>query len=198
MFARVSAALFAALLSASPALAQGPTAILIPGAGGPVPGDFLMRNIASFQAAGIQTQVATSAGQAAAAARAIARTGGRAVIVGMSRGAPTAAAAAASGAPVAGVVLVSGVYRDAMRALGSPAALPQALVVHHRRDQCPLTTPAAAQAFVAWTGGRASLAWIDTQGQPDGRPCGPFGAHGFFRNDAPAIGAIIGFIRSVQ
>jgi hypothetical protein len=102
------------------------------------------------------------------------------------------------GAPVAGVVFVSGVYRDVMRALRSPAVPPRALVVAHPGDQCPLTSPALAQEFVAWARGRVALPWVQTQGSRGGKDGGPFGAHGFFRNDAAPIAAIIGFVKSAQ
>jgi len=44
--------------------------------------------------------------------------------------------------------------------------------------------------------GKARLQWINTSGEPSSDPCNAQGAHGFFRQDGPAIGAIIGFIRS--
>jgi predicted esterase len=186
-----------ALVWAAPAHAQkGRTmAVLVPGAGGPVPQDFLMRNRGRFTAAGIETEVATSVGQAASIVRARQQSGRKVVVVGMSKGAPTAAAAAASSG-AAGLVLVSGIYNRAMAALGSPARLPRTLVVEHRRDECPLTLPEYAQNFVRWAHGKASIRWIDTRGEPVRRPCGPFAAHGFFTKDGPAVSAIIGFIKS--
>jgi hypothetical protein len=102
----------------------------------------------------------------------------------------------ASGAKVARVVLVSGVYEEAIANLGSPARLPPTLVVHHVADECPLTSPAAARRFVAWSKGKASIRWINTRGVPQGRVCGARHAHGFFQQDGPAVSAILGFIRA--
>jgi hypothetical protein len=118
------------------------------------------------------------------------------VIVGMSRGAGDAAAAIAAGARPAGVVLVSGVYARAMAALGTPDKLPTTLVVHHARDICRFTLPGAATEFVAWTRGRATLQWINTEGEPSDNPCNARGAHGFFRKDGPAVAAIVAFVRA--
>ena len=182
--------------SQATAQAQKTVAILLPGAGGAVPQDFLVRNKARFDGAGFDTVVTTSTSGAVAAANAAQQSGRKAVIVGMSRGAPQAASALASGAKVAGVVFVSGVYGEVISNLGSPQVLPPTLVVHHRADQCPLTTPELAERFVRWARGKASIRWINTVGAPDGRPCAPFGAHGFFQQDGPAVAAIVSFIRS--
>jgi len=194
-------------LSASATFAQtskgaaGTTLILIPGAGGASPNDFLIRNIAAFAAHGLQTKVATSAEEAVAAATAIRGSGGKALLVGMSAGTPTVAEAIAQGAPVAGAVFVSGTLmpgsaqRSVVAALGGPGKLPATLVVHHRKDQCPLTPPSSVSAFLGWSGGKARASWIDG-GQAGGRPCGPMSAHGFIGQDQAAVAAIAGFARS--
>lgn len=191
-------ACIAALFCAAGADAQTrrKTAILMPGAGGIHPNDFLVRNKDRFDAAGFETIVTTSPGEAASAARTAQAEGRKAVIVGMSRGAGHAAQAVASGAPVAGVVFVSGVIEDMMSGLGSPSVLPAALLVHNCGDECPLTSPEGAQDFVRWTRGKAQIRWITTRGPPMGRACGPHGAHGFHHQDGAPIAAIIGFIRS--
>lgn len=198
----------AALLMASvagEALAQtrsGTTLVLVPGAGGAVPSDFLMRNQRNFQAYGLSTVVATSASQAAAAANQIAAQGGRPVLVGMSAGTPKVAQAVAQGARAAGLVLVAGSLVpnpkgvSVIQALGSPARLPPTLVVHHRQDECRLTPPEAVGSFVGWSGGRARVSWIDGGGGGDGRPCGPMSAHGFVGQDNQAVAAIASFARS--
>lgn len=188
-------ALVAGCVAASGAAGQGRVAVLVPGAAGPVPHDFLMRNRDRIEAAGISTVVAVSAGEAAAAAASARQSGARVVIVGMSKGASAAAQAAAS-SQAAGVVLVSGIYEEVKAALGSPGSLAPALVVHHREDDCPLTLPEAAQDFVRWSGGRARLQWVSTRGEPHPRRCGPFGAHGFYMQDGPAVSAIVRFVRS--
>jgi hypothetical protein len=171
-------------------------AILMPGSSGIVPGDFLVRNESNFNRAGVRTILTTSPASAAQSVAAEAAQGRKSVIVGMSRGAADAAEALAAGARPAGVVFVSGVYARAIPALRSPDLLPTTLVVHHSRDICKFTLPGAASEFVAWARGKARLHWINTTGEPSSNPCNAQGAHGFFRQDGPAVAAIIAFIKS--
>ncbi|MBX9757465.1 MAG: hypothetical protein K2Y29_01725 [Beijerinckiaceae bacterium] len=184
----------AALAFAAPAMAQT-AAILIPGAGGPVPSDFLMRNRNAFAGAGVETFIANSPQEAVAESLKLKAAKRRVVMVGMSRGGRMAAVALASGAKVDGVVFVSTGLDDARQRIGSPMRLPPALIVHHRSDGCDLTSPSQVQGFATWSGGRARVAWIDTQGREPPNPCGPRGAHGFYMQDGPAVGAILAFVR---
>lgn len=172
-------------------------AILMPGSGGIHPGDFLVRNEDNFKRAGIRTIVTTSPSTAAQAVAAEAAQKRKLVIVGMSRGAADAAEALAAGARPAGLVLVSGVYGRVIPALrNNPDLLPATLVVHHARDICKFTLPGAANEFVAWSRGKARVHWINTTGEPSSNPCNARGAHGFFRQDGPAVAAIVAFIKS--
>jgi hypothetical protein len=181
--------------SVADAQAQGKMAVLFHGArGGPV--DFLIRNQSSFERAGFSTVVVSSAEAGGAAANAARQRGQKVYFVAMSRGAERAAATIASGFKPAALVVVSGVYDEAMAKLGSPTKLPPTLVVAHVADECPRTSPAGARRFVRWAGGKASIRWIKVTGTPAGRRCGARHAHGFFQNDDPAVAAIIGFIRS--
>jgi threonine dehydrogenase-like Zn-dependent dehydrogenase len=176
--------------------AAADVAILMPGSSGIVPGDFLVRNEANFKRAGIRTILTTSPSAAAQSVAAEAAQKRKSVIVGMSRGAADAAEALAAGAKPAGVVFVSGVYGRVIPALRSPDLLPATLVVHHSRDICKFTLPGAASEFVAWARGKARLQWINTTGEPSSNPCNARGAHGFFRQDGPAVAAIVAFIKS--
>jgi hypothetical protein len=172
-------------------------AILIPGAGGATPIDFVVRNQARIEAAGFATQVTTSSGTAGSLAAEARQQGRKVVVVAMSRGVTTAASMLAAGVAMNGVVLVSGVGLDDMPGqLGSAARLPPTLVVHHQRDACPLTTPESAARFARWGGGKVRLRWITNSGRPVPNPCGPRGAHGFFLQDGAAVSAIISFIGS--
>jgi predicted esterase len=171
-------------------------AVLMPGSSGIVPGDFLVRNEGRFQASGIRTVMTTSPSSAAATIASERAQGHKIVLVGMSKGTVDAASALASGARPTGVVFVSGIHSRVMATLGSPAALPATLVVHHSHDVCRFTLPADASRFVAWAGGKARLQWINTTGEPSDNPCNARAAHGFFRKDGPAVSAIIGFIKS--
>jgi hypothetical protein len=186
--------LFCALVPAS--AQQGPTVvILMPGASGGAPSDFLIRNRSRFWP-GIETRVTTSPSQAAEMARSETQKGHKVVLVGMSLGALHVGQALAAGAPVDGAVFVSGPLRNVAGAIGAPAKLPPSLVVHHRNDGCVKTPPSGVGFFEQWSGGRASVSWISTAGGPDNQPCQSRGAHGFFVQDGPAVSAIMAFIRS--
>jgi hypothetical protein len=186
---------FACFAETNPAAAAN-VAVLMPGSSGIVPGDFLVRNEGRFRGAGIRTIMTTSPSSAAEAVAAEIAQGRKIVMVGMSKGTVDVASALASGARPSGVVFVSGIHSRVMSALGSPGALPATLVVHHSQDACRFTSPADASRFVAWTGGKARIQWINTTGEPSDNPCNARGAHGFFRQDGPAVSAIISFVKS--
>ncbi len=189
-----------ACFAAPNALAQASTMILVPGAGGASPRDFLIRNQSGLAASGANLVVALSAGEIVAAARRARAAGGRVSIVGMSAGAPKVGQALAQGAPADRVVIVSGILmpngmRPSMaQAMRTPSRLPPTLIVHNRMDECPLTSPDSVPAFVRWSGGRAQVAWIE-QGGGRGQPCGPLSAHGHFGVDGQAVSAITAFAR---
>ncbi len=187
-----AAVLLGALLSAAAAPADA-VAILMPGAKGAVPEDFLIRNRDSFTAAGIRTVVATTAADAVAAARAEPAEA-QVYIVGMSRGALQVAEAIAAGAPLDGAVFVSANYRGVIRKVGDPAKLPRTLSVHHADDACRNTPAKGARRFENWAAGKARLVLIESAGDARGGVCGAFGAHGYFQKDAEPIRAITGFI----
>lgn len=199
------AALALYLSTPLPTAAQSPnpagvTVVLVPGAGGATPRDFLIRNQDAFAQYGLDTAVAVSAAEAASVATALHAQGRRVVLVGMSAGTPTVAEALALGAPAHKVVFVSGMLmpgyaqRSVVEALGGTARLPPTLVVHNRNDECRQTPPEAVPAFVRWSGGRARVRWIASAPGP-GAPCRPMSAHGFFGNDSQAVAAIAGFAR---
>jgi len=171
-------------------------AVLMPGSGGIVPNDFLVRNEGRFRSAGIRTIMTTSPSSAAAAIAAETSQGRKIVIVGMSKGSIDVASALASGARPSGAVFVSAIHSSVMATLGSPDRLPATLVVHHSQDACRRTPPSDASRFVAWSGGKARIQWINTTGQPSNNPCNAAGAHGFFKQDGPAISAVISFVKS--
>jgi dienelactone hydrolase len=197
------------------ALAQrGPAvAILMPGAGGPIPSDFLVRNRNRFTAAGIETRITTSPEEAADIARAERQKGRKVVIVGMSLGSVHAGLAIGRGAQLNGLVLVSGLLgKMAEFAVAnglSPAKLPPTLIVHHRNDACEHTLASGVGRFQQWARGRARVVWIDTKPRSTAlsvgitdpavlnNPCYVFNsAHGFYMLDGAPMRAIIGFIRS--
>lgn len=184
----------------SSAGAAGSAVVLVPGAGGATPNDFLIRNQEAFVRYGLEVVVATSAGDAASASSRLRARGQKVTLVGMSAGTPTVAEAIASGASPNRVVLVSGTLmpgranRSVAEALRTPSRLPTTLVVHNRADRCPLTPPEAVPEFIRWSGGRARVSWVSSGGGPGG-PCGPLSAHGFYGNDAQAVAAIAAFAK---
>ena len=190
--------------TASPVVAQkrstGAAVVLVPGAAGAAPNDFLIRNQEGFARAGLTTAVATSAGQAVSVTSSLTAQGLAVTLVGMSAGTPTVAEALAAGAPASRVVFVAGTLmpgsaqRSVVAALGTPERLPPTLVVHNRNDDCRLTPPEAVPEFIRWSGGRARVRWISSGAGP-GPPCGAMSAHGFFGNDGPAVAAIASFAR---
>ncbi|MBN9063945.1 MAG: hypothetical protein BGP06_11685 [Rhizobiales bacterium 65-9] len=175
--------------------------VLIPGAGGASPGDFLVKSMGYFQAAGFTTEMTTSAGQAASLVADMKSRGMKVTLVGMSLGAVTAAQALAAGARPDSVVFAAGGLLppgtpngSVIDTLGSPSLLPRTLVLHHRGDECMLTPPEAVPAFQRWTRGRARVAWISGGGGP-GMPCRPNTPHTFTGREGAAAGAIIQFAR---
>lgn len=171
-------------------------AILMPGAGGAVSSDFLVRNKGRIGGSGVSVVLTTSSREAASLSQNASAKGRRVILVGMSRGSIDVANALRAGAKANGVVLVSGAYSKVQSALGSPSRLPATLAVHHRNDECQSTPASALTSFVSWSGGRVSARWISSQGSPVPNPCGPRGAHGFYMQDGDAVSAINGFIRS--
>lgn len=175
--------------------------VLIPGAGGAHPRDFLVLTQSMFQSAGFTTEMTTSAGQAAAMVAAFKARGMRVTLVGMSLGATTAAQALAAGARPDGVVFVAGgllppgtpngSVRDA---IDNPSTLLRTLVVHHREDACRFTPAEDVPEFVRWTRGRARVAWV-TGGGGFGPPCRPGTAHTFSGREGVAANAIMRFAR---
>lgn len=71
--------------------------ILMPGAGGAVASDFLVRNKGRIGGSGVSTVVTTSSGQAASLSKAAAAKGRKVILVGMSRGSIDVANALAPG-----------------------------------------------------------------------------------------------------
>ncbi len=186
------------LLPSSDAFSQSnkPVAILIPGAGGITPADFLIRNKGRISGSGIEVKVTTSGSRAASIVREMKKKKRTVVIVAMSRGGLAAASAISSGPRPDGLVLVSTMLRRISGRIGSASHLPATLIIHHRHDQCHLTPPRGVGSFRNWAGGKARVRWIDTEGRGRGRKCGPFGAHGFYRKDGAAISSIVSFIQS--
>ncbi len=117
------------------------------------------------------------------------------VVVATSRG--TLRVAGSLSARPNGVVLTAGLLDKVRAAIGSPAALPATLVVHHRQDGCWGTPPAAVEPFRAWGGGKVQVAWL-TGGTSVGNPCKPRSYHGFNGLDGKVVSTVAKFALSVQ
>jgi hypothetical protein len=115
-------------------------------------------------------------------------------VIATSRGTIRAAEGLARGARPDALVLTSGFLsqesgsgNNVMSILGSPAALPRTLVIHHRQDSCRSTLPAGVDPFIRWAGGRARVAWV-SGGVEQGDPCEALGHHGFNGLDGQIVG----------
>jgi hypothetical protein len=113
------------------------------------------------------------------------------VVVGTSRG--TLRVPAALSAKPSGIVLTSG-FLDAVRAaIGSPAALPPTLIVHHRHDHCHVTPPGAVDPFKAWGGAKVRVVWMNG-GVNAGHSCRANAYHGFNGLDSKVVAVIARFV----
>jgi dienelactone hydrolase len=177
---------------------EPPLVILMPGGSGIAkPTDFLVRNRRQFERAGFETLVSSSPQMTVRAAKSAHARGRKVFIAGISLGVSRSASALAAGAPSDAAVFFSGAYRIAQAQLRSPKNLPPTLVIHHRQDGCPVTTPTNVEPFRRWSGGRvARVVWIQTSGDNRNWICGPLGAHGFYQKDQEPMSAAIAFLKS--
>ncbi len=195
--------LFGSAAIAQTTKAPSPSAlVLIPGAGGASPMDFLVLSTSLFEAAGLTTVMTTSADQASRLIADLQSRGFRVTLVGMSLGAVTAARAIALGSRPDRVVFAAGGLLppgtpngSVVGTIGNPSQLPQTLVLHHREDACPMTSPGAVDEFARWSRGRAKVVWVSGGGGP-GQPCRPNTPHTFTGRENVAAAAIIQFAKS--
>jgi hypothetical protein len=174
------------------------SAILIPGKGGVVPDDPLLRNRAALNAQGIATLTVPHGTVIGEAIQYMRKVKEPVALVGMSAGVSFAARAIGRGAKPDSLVLISGSLTapgklPAQEAIKSPGLMPRTLVLHNRSDACDLTPPSAVEPFLKWSGGKATVTWIGGSGTGKD-PCGPNSAHGYMGGDAQVVGAIVGFI----
>ncbi len=158
-------------------------------------GNQLIRTRGSYAASGYATLSLDAWGDAAAAVRYMQGIARPVVVVATSRGA-TRLHSAMAGAPD-GVVITSGMLDVFQSNMGSAAALPRTLVIHHRRDSCRVTLPSLVDPFIAWSAGRARVTWLDG-GVDAGDPCQAAGHHGFAGLDGRVVGQVTGFASSLR
>ena len=161
-------------------------------------GNQLVRTRAAYASRGFAVLVPDCCVDVAAAVDFMGKYG-KVTLVGTSRGTQRAARGLAAGARPARLVLTSGFLSDAsgdpdnvIAILGSPAALPPTLIVHHRHDECGKTSPEGVPPFLAWAAGRARAVWLDG-GASEGNLCDAWAHHGFNGVDAQVVGVVSGF-----
>lgn len=159
-------------------------------------GNQLVRTRKAYAAAGVASLTIDAGVSVASAVAHLRQRFGRPVTVaGTSRG--SLRMGEALGARPNGIVITAGFLDQVRGQIGSPAALPPTLVVHHRQDGCRVTPPSAVEPFKAWGGARVRVAWIDG-GTDAGDPCQARGYHGFAGNDGRVVGLVAGFAKGVR
>ena len=158
----------------------------------------LVRTRHAYMARGFAVLVVDAGTDLASAVNYMAAIKRPVTVVATSRGTIRAAEGIARGARPDRLVLTSGFLtaesgspQNVAAILGSPAALPRTLVIHHRQDGCRFTRPAGVEAFARWAGGRARVAWVDG-GVSTGDPCEAGGYHGFNGLDARVVSLATG------
>lgn len=162
-------------------------------------GNQLVRTRHAYAARGLAVLVADAGTDLKTAVDYMAAIKRPVTVIGTSRGTLRAAEGIARGARPDALVLTSGFLSPAsgsgsnvMSILGSPAALPRTLVIHHRQDSCKATLPAGVDPFIKWSAGRARVSWL-TGGVEEGDPCQVRGHHGFNGLDGQVVALAAGF-----
>jgi hypothetical protein len=182
------------------------SAILIPGGDGVLNvqpdgsfsglrGNQLVRTRKAYLAHGVATLTIDRGVDVAAAVNYMRGISRSVVVVGTSRGSLRVTGALA--ARPSGIVLTAAFLDSVRSAVGSPAALPPTLIVHHRRDGCRFTPPDAVEPFKAWGGARVRVAWMDG-GVNEGDPCQARGHHGFNGLDGRVVATVARFAASLR
>lgn len=214
MFASAAAALAdeAVQLSGGYGLLNAPRApraaiVLIPGGNGhlgiradgsfsALRGNQLVRTRAAYAGAGVASLVIDSGVSVASAVAYLRQRFNRPVTVAATSRGSLRIAEALNARPN-GIAITAGFLDQVRGQIGSPAALPATLIVHHRRDGCFVTPPSGVEPFKAWGGARVRVVWIDG-GQDRGDPCQAGGYHGFAGNDGRVVGVVAGFAKGVR
>jgi len=184
--------------------------ILLPGGSGAIQagdqgdihgllGNQLVRTRNAYAARGLAVLVADAGTNLKSAVDYMAAIKRPVTVIATSRGTLRAAEGIAGGARPDALVLTSGFLSpesggggNVMSILGSPAALPRTLVIHHRQDSCRFTLPAGIDPFIKWSAGRARVSWL-SGGAEEGDPCEARGHHGFNGLDGQVVGLAGGF-----
>jgi len=162
-------------------------------------GNQLVRTRKSYAARGLAVLVADYGTNLASAVEYMAAIKRPVTVIATSRGTLRAAEGIAGGAHPDALVLTSGFLSpesgsnsNVMSILGSPAALPRTLIIHHRQDSCKFTLPAGVYPFIKWSAGRARVVWV-SGGADEGDACEARAHHGFNGLDGQIVGLAGGF-----
>ena len=162
-------------------------------------GNQLVRTRHAYAARGLAVLVVDAGTDLSSAVQYMAAIKRPVSVVATSMGTIRAAKGIASGARPDALVLTSGFLSQGsgdsynfMSIVGSPAALPRTLVIHHSQDTCKHTLPAGVEPFIKWSAGRARVAWING-GNTQGDPCEAFSHHGFNGQDGQIVGIAASF-----
>lgn len=153
-------------------------------------GNQLVRTRTHYLAHGLATLTIDKGVDPAAAVRFMRGISRNVVVAGTSRGSLRVPGALSE--KPNGIVLTAAFLQDVRSAIGTPAALPRTLVVHHRRDGCRYTPPDAVEPFKAWGGAKVQVAWMDG-GTNAGNPCRAWAHHGFNGVDGKVVSLIARF-----
>jgi len=154
----------------------------------------LVRTRNAYAARGLAVLVLDAGTSLSAAVQYMAAIKRPVTVIATSLGTIRAAEGIAGGARPDALVLTSGFLsqqsggsNNVMLILGSSAALPRTLVIHHQQDNCKNTLPAGVDPFIKWSAGRARVAWV-SGGVEQGDPCEAEGHHGFNGLDGQIVG----------
>lgn len=157
-------------------------------------GNQLVRTRHAYAARGLAVLVVDAGTDLAGAVDYMAAIKRPVTVIATSMGTIRAAQGIARGARPNALVLTSGLLspesgsgNNVMSILGSPAALPRTLVIHHRQDGCRVTLPAGVEPFIKWSAGRARATWV-SGGADEGDPCEARAHHGFNGLDGQIVG----------
>jgi hypothetical protein len=161
-------------------------------------GNQLVRTRNAYQARGLAVLVIDAGTNLTSAVQYMAAIKRPVTVVATSRGTLRAARGIAGGARPDALVLTSGFLspesggENVASILGSPAALPRTLVIHHRQDGCRLTSPAGVAPFAKWAAGRVKVVWLNG-GADQGDPCEARSYHGFNGLDGQVVSLAASF-----
>jgi len=162
-------------------------------------GNQLVRTRHAYAARGLAVLVTDASTDLNSAVQYMAAIKRPVTVVATSMGTIRAAKGLASGARPDALVLTSGFLSQGsgdsynfMSIVGSPAALPRTLVIHHSQDTCKHTLPAGVEPFIKWSAGRARVSWV-SGGTSQGDPCEALSYHGFNGIDGQIVAIAGGF-----